>query len=69
MLADFYYMVLVKNWKINLGRVYLVCKFYTAISKKAIKKKKNAHSTIQKGNVEYDQYAVPDEDSSIKMNC
>ena len=23
--------------------------------------KKNAHSTIQEGNVEYDQYAVPDE--------
>ena len=55
-------MVLVKNWKKkNLGRVYLVCKCYTAISKKAIKKKKDAHSTIQEGNVEYDQYAVPDE--------
>ena len=54
-------MVLVKNWKKNLERVYLVCKFYTAISKKAIKKKKNAHSTIHEGNVEYDQYAAPDE--------
>ena len=68
MLADFYYMVLVKNWKKNLGRVYLVCKFYTAISKKAMKKK-NAHPTIQKGNVKYDQYAFPDENPSIKMNC
>ena len=31
--------------------------------------KKNAHLTIQKGNVEYDQYAVPGENPSIKMNC
>lgn len=31
--------------------------------------KKNAHPTIQKGNVKYDQYAVPDENPSIKMNC
>lgn len=28
-----------KTEKKNLGRVYLVCKFYTAISKKAMKKK------------------------------
>ena len=28
---------------------------------KGYQKKKNAHSTIQEGNVEYDQYAVPDE--------
>lgn len=48
--------------------MYLVCKFYTAISKKAMKKK-NAHPTVQKGNVKYDQYAVPDENPSIKMNC
>ena len=63
-----------KTEKKNLGRVYLVCKFYTAISKKAIEKK-NAHPTIQKGNVEYDQYAVPDENPSIiglqsnRVNC
>ena len=42
---------------------------YSYFEKGYQKKKKNAHSTIQKGNVEYDQYAVPDENPSIKMNC
>lgn len=34
---------------------------YSYFEKGYQKKKKDAHSTIQEGNVEYDQYAVPDE--------
>ena len=37
-----------------LKRVYL----FTAISRKVVGK--NAHSTIPKGNMGYDQYTVPD---------
>ena len=36
-----------------------MCLFrYTAVSRKVVRK--NAHVTIPKGNMGYDQYAVPD---------
>ena len=68
MLADFYYMVLVKNWKKKPWTGVLGMQILYSYFEKGYQKK-NAHLTIQKGNVEYDQYAVPGENPSIKMNC
>lgn len=69
MLADFYYMVLVKNWKKKPWTGVLGMQILYSYFEKGYEKK-NAHPTIQKGNVKYDQYAVvPDENPSIKMNC
>ena len=38
--------------------VYVRADLYTAISRKVVGK--NVHATIPKGNMGYDQYAVPD---------